>query len=84
MRQLLRNWIADADTRQSLKQYNLEAEVASINYQDGREFDLFLSLIGELFDLLRVAPEDARDWATLGNALSQAARTLEGAQCRFF
>lgn len=79
MRQLLRNWIADADTRQSLKQYNLEAEVASINYQDGREFDLFLSLVGELFDLLRVAPEDARDWATLGNALSQAARTLEGA-----
>lgn len=78
MRQLLRTWIADADTRQSLVQYNLQAEIAGLDYQDGRAFDLYLTLVGELFDLLRDVPEDARDWATLGNALSQVARSLDG------
>jgi ATP-dependent DNA helicase len=82
MRQLLRTWIADADTRRSLEEYNLQAEVAGLDYQDGRAFDLYLSLVGELFDLLRDAPEDARDWATLGNALSQAARALDGSARR--
>ncbi|GAA2165489.1 replicative superfamily II helicase [Humibacillus xanthopallidus] len=78
MRQLLRTWIADADTRQSLEQYRLPAQIVGLDYQDGRSFDLFLSLVGELFDLLRDAPADSRDWATLGNALSQLAGGLEG------
>ena len=46
MRQLLRTWIADADTRRSLEEYNLQAEVAGLDYQDGRAFDLYLSLVG--------------------------------------
>ncbi len=78
MRPLLRTWIADADIRQSLDQYGLDAQIPGLDYQDGRDFDLYVSLVGELFDLLRDEPEDARDWATLGNALAQAARALDG------
>jgi len=77
MRPLLSTWIADADVRQSLAQYGLQAQIPGLDYQDGRAFDLYLSLVGELFDLLRDEPEDARDWATLGNALAQAARALD-------
>ncbi|WP_409185987.1 DEAD/DEAH box helicase [Amycolatopsis sp. VS8301801F10] len=79
MRQALRTWVADADTRQSVNLYGLQAQLPGLAYQDGREFDLYLSLVGELFDLLRDEPEDPRDWATLGNALSQAASLLDGA-----
>lgn len=78
MRQSLRAWIADAGTRQSVEQYGLQTQLPGLGYQDGRTFDLYVSLVGELFDLLRDEPEDARDWAALGNALSRAARTLEG------
>lgn len=78
MRPLLSTWIADADVRQSLVQYGLQAQIPGLDYQDGRAFDLYVSLVGELFDLLRDEPDDARDWATLGNALAQAARALDG------
>jgi helicase len=79
MRQSLRTWIADADTRQNVEQYGLQTQLPGLDYQDGRTFDLYVALVGELFDLLRVGPEDTRDWAALGNAFSQAARTLNGA-----
>lgn len=78
MRQSLRTWIADADTRQNVEQYGLRTRLPGLDYQDGRTFDLYVALVGELFDLLRVEPEDTRDWAALGNAFSQAARTLDG------
>ena len=55
-----------------------QAQIPGLDYQDGRAFDLYVSLVGELFDLLRDEPEDARDWATLGNAFAQAARGLDG------
>lgn len=78
MREVLRRWVADADTRQSLQEYSLQSEIAGLDYQDGRSFDLYVSLVGELFDMMRDPPADARDWATLGNALSGVARTLTG------
>ncbi len=78
MRQTLRSWVADADTRQNIEQYGLKDQLPTFEYQDGRAFDLYIALIGELFDLLRDQPDDSRDWATLGNALAQAANGLEG------
>lgn len=82
MRQSLRTWIADADTLQSLHHFELRAQIPGLAYQDGRQFDLYLSLVGELFDLLRAGPEDQRDWATLGNAFAQAADQVGGAARR--
>lgn len=78
MRESLRVWIADADTRDSLDMFGMQAELPQLSYQDGRSFDLYLSLVGELFDLLRDEPDDPRDWATLGNAFAQTARQSEG------
>ncbi|GLY71718.1 DEAD/DEAH box helicase [Amycolatopsis taiwanensis] len=79
MRQGLRIWVADADIRQSVDLYGLQVQLPGLEYQDDRGFDLYLSLVGELFDLLRDEPQDPRDWATLGNALSQVSKQLDGA-----
>lgn len=79
MRQELRTWIADADTRHNLTQYGLHSQLPELNYQDGRAFDLYITLVGELFDFLRNEPGDTRDWSTLGNAFSQIATQLDKA-----
>lgn len=82
MRQTLRNWIADADTRKNVELFRLESQITGLSYQDGRDFDLYLALVGEIFDLLREPPEDTRDWATLANAFTQAGGLFEGAARR--
>lgn len=82
MRHTLRNWIADADTRQNVEMFKLQSHIPGLNYQDGREFDLYLALMGEMFDLLREPPTDSRDWATLANAFTQAGEQLDGAARR--
>ncbi|MGA9146846.1 MAG: DEAD/DEAH box helicase, partial [Candidatus Nanopelagicales bacterium] len=73
MRQALRQWIADADTRNNIVAFQLASTPRKLAYQQGREVDLYYSLVSELFDLMRVPPEDARDWVTLGDALAAAA-----------
>jgi hypothetical protein len=77
MRQILRSWAADADTRQYIADFGLRPQLNLLNYQDGRTTDLYFSLVGELFDSLRDAPTDLRDWATLGNAFSQISQNLQ-------
>jgi helicase len=82
VRQTLRSWIADADTRQNVELFRLQSHIPGLSYQDGREFDLYLSLVGEMFDLLRDPPDDPRDWATLANAFTQAGGQFDGAARR--
>jgi hypothetical protein len=77
MRQALRAWAADADTRQYIADFGLQSQLDLLDYQDGRTVDLYFSLVGELFDSLRDAPADPRDWATLGNAFSQISQNLQ-------
>ncbi|RQX00501.1 DEAD/DEAH box helicase [Micromonospora inaquosa] len=79
MRQNLRRWVADADTRQNVDTFRLRAQLTPLSYQEGRSTDLYFSLVGELFDLLRGSTDDKRDWATLGNALAQLSEKLTGA-----
>lgn len=79
MRDLLRNWIADADTRHSVTSFELADTLPALSYQDGRLLDLYSSLVGELFDLLRSEDvPDGRDWPTLGNAFSLVAAQMKG------
>jgi hypothetical protein len=82
VRQTLRNWIADADTRKNVELFKLQSQITGLSYQDGRDFDLYLALVGEMFDLLRDPPEDTRDWATLANAFTQAGGQFDGAARR--
>lgn len=78
MRQILRKWVADSDTRENIRAFDLQSQSSILGYQAGRANDLYFSLTDELFDCLREEPEDPRDWATLGNALAQLGRTFVG------
>lgn len=87
MRDSLRRWIADADTRYSMRDFGLESRLDALDYLDFRSTDLYFSLVGELFDLLRSPLEDRRIWSTLGNALASVSRDFEGstrAEALFF
>lgn len=79
MREQLRNWIADADTRHSVASFASTNPLPTLTYQDDRLMDLYSSLVGELFDLLRTEEvPDKRDWASLGNGLALVASQMEG------
>jgi len=79
VRERLRRWIADADTRQSIASFALDTRLPDLEYQDGRLLDLYSSLAGELFDLLRAAEvADERDWASVANGLGLVATQLKG------
>jgi helicase len=79
MRDQLRNWIADADVRRSVTEFRLSTSLPALAYQDDRLLDLYSSLVGELFDLLRASDvADHRDWATLGNGLALVGAQLQG------
>jgi helicase len=79
VRDQLRNWIADADTRNSVTEFRLSTNLPALAYQDGRLLDLYSSLVGELFDLLRAGEvADQRDWANLGNGLALIGPQLQG------
>jgi hypothetical protein len=79
MRDRLRDWIADADTRSSVSAFALPQALPELAYQDGRLLDLYSSLVGEVFNLLRTPEEaDPRDWPTLGSGLSLVGDQLAG------
>lgn len=78
MRQTLRTWVADADTRQNLAAFALQERLDQLGYLEGRTIDLYFSLVGELFESLRSLPDDPRDWAILGNALAQLSHDFVG------
>ena len=76
MRQLLGRWIADAETQYTIKDFNLAAHLDQLEYLENRLVDLYYSLVGELFDLLRSGAEDPLDWAAIGRALESVSREL--------
>jgi helicase len=71
MRDLLLRWIGGADALQHAQQLRASQLPLAYAYQLERQGDLFLSLVGELFDCARDANSTADDWALLGNALAQ-------------
>ena len=79
MRTSLRRWIADADTRFTIEDFQLEAQLGQLGYLEHRILDLYFSLVGELFDMVRTEADDREAWATLGRALSSVSRELRDA-----
>ena len=71
MRETLESWIADAGTLRYIDQFALAVRPVTADYLVGREDDLFLALVGELFDRLRRPYDDASDWSLLGNAFAE-------------
>ena len=78
MRDGLRRWIADADTRGNAEIFALGELMPDLAYQEGRDSDLQSSLTGELFDLIRDGTDDSRDWGTVANGFTRLARRLQG------
>jgi hypothetical protein len=71
MRQALVTWITDADELKYVDEFRLPAPVDTrVGGRIGREDDLYVALVGELFDRLREAEEPSSDWSLLGNALA--------------
>ena len=78
MRGTLRDWIVEAQTQQSAEDFELESSLNQLVFSDRRKMDLYIALVGEVFDLIR-SPESApRDYATVANALEIEARRLQG------
>lgn len=78
MRATLENWISDADAIRHLNLFDVKDIPLSLAYQEARKDDLYLALVGELFDSMRDDSAQPMDWARIGNALAQyAARDRE-------
>ncbi|AZT98079.1 DEAD/DEAH box helicase [Brevibacterium aurantiacum] len=77
MRETLGRWIADAETHYAIEDFRLEAQLSQLDYLEDRTTDLYYSLVGELFDMVRAGAGDPLDWASLGRALDSMSRELE-------
>lgn len=76
MRASLEQWIADAETRHTIADFALSAHLSQLDYLDHRSLDLYYSLVGELFDMLRSGEAESRAWLTLGQGLVSVGRDL--------
>jgi len=66
-------WIGDADAIRHMDQFNVRQIPLAYDYQRTRKDDLYISLVGELFERLQQGYDEPADWARLGNALAQYA-----------
>ncbi|WP_029263987.1 MULTISPECIES: DEAD/DEAH box helicase [unclassified Microbacterium] len=76
MRASLERWIADAETRHTIADFALTAHLEQLDYLGHRSIDLYYSLVGELFDVLRSGHAEPRAWMTLGRGLVSVSRDL--------
>lgn len=77
MRETLGRWIADAETNHAIEDFMLDARLAQLDYLDGRGTDLYYSLVGELFDMVRDGASDSADWASVGRGLDSVSQELQ-------
>jgi len=73
MRAALIQWIGDAEALRHINQFRVREIPFALGYQRTRKDDLYLALVGELFDRMRDGNAQPADWARLGNALAQYA-----------
>lgn len=77
MRETLGRWIADAETNHAIEDFRLDARLAQLDYLDDRGTDLYYSLVGELFDMVRDGAGDSADWASVGRGLDSVSQELQ-------
>jgi helicase len=65
----LLSWIGDADALRHMNRFSVRELPLALAYQHARKDDLYIALVGELFDCMRNGTTSA-NWATLGNALA--------------
>lgn len=70
MRASLASWVSDADKLRYLNLFGVTDIPVTLAYQQWRKDDLYLALVGELFDRMRNDYSRPDNWAKLGNALA--------------
>ena len=76
MRELLQNWINDADNIRHLRLFAIPQTPINIAHVANRPQDFYISLVGELFSCLHSPDTSRSDWAQLGNAFLQFASEM--------
>ena len=71
MRNSLMTWISDAEALQHLREFRVAQVPLALGYQTTRVADLYICLVGELFDAMRNGNTTSSDWSRLGNAFAQ-------------
>ncbi len=71
MRNSLVTWISDAEALQHLREFKVSQVPLTLAYQTTRVADLYIALVGELFDAIRNENTAPSDWPRLGNAFAQ-------------
>lgn len=77
MRENLGRWIAGAETNHAIEDFQLDARLVQLDYLDKRSTDLYYSLVGELFDMVRDGASDPADWASVGRGLDSVSHELQ-------
>jgi helicase len=80
MRELLQNWINDADNIRHLRLFAIPQTPINIAHVANRPQDFYISLVGELFSCLHSPDTSRSDWAQLGNAFLQFATEMSDDQ----
>src|SRR6266568_1801269 len=71
MRASLAGWISDAEALRHEEQFQVPQLSVNLGYLHARKDDLYLALVGQLFDQMREGGASLDDWARLGNAFTQ-------------
>lgn len=71
MREILQNWINDADNFRHLRHFNIAQLPIELAHLGSRLDDYYISLVGELFKNLHEVEVSDLDWSQLGNAFLQ-------------
>ncbi|CAM3111647.1 DEAD/DEAH box helicase [Rariglobus hedericola] len=77
----LLTWIGDADALRHMDRFAVREIPLALAYQHARKDDLYVALVGELFDGMRNGSSQA-DWGRLGNALAHYAAVDRAAELR--
>lgn len=73
MTEQIGDWISNADALHHLEHFHCRQIPLGLGVVRSRTDDYYISLIGEIFERLRVNYEESNDWARLGNAFLQIA-----------
>lgn len=68
MRAVLEQWIREAEAARHLQHLQIEQASIDLERVRGRADDLYISLVGELFECMRDAEAESGEWGRLGNA----------------
>jgi len=71
MRDSLLKWIGDADAIHYMNRFGVREIPLDFGYLQSRKDDLYIALVGELFDCMRDNDAQPDDWTLLGNSLAQ-------------